>query len=624
MTLRSQLAIAVSTLLFLIFILLAVFDARQSRDYLDYQLSRTAQDTANSLSLSVQSAWQDEPDVAILTSQVDALFTQGLYQEVLIQDNAGKALVQRANSHNTPEVPEWFESLYALSPAAASAEISDGWRIMGSVSVTPHPGLAYQNLWGRFQQVAVGLVLGGSLAIVLVFSLIGRLLAPLERIRRQTDSWAVGDFNSLPQTEIVEVQPLIESHNRTNAALSGLITGLQDDLELARRTNELDAVSGLLNREAFIRQIESVLQGDEAALGAMVMVRLKSLNELNESIGRALVDEFIVNLSHAMSDMTPRAQVLGRMNGSDWSLMVPGLDEEQASEYCGRIRWLCEKLAPMQEELIQVVATPVRTGMPLSDILGRLDRGLMEGAKDAWVSEQKQMRGGRTNWSRHVSEVFGPTHLSFRSMVVVDREKQPIYDLLLTQLSDPEGEPIGVPSFIPVLAKLDRLSELDELAVQEVCRRAQQRPQGVTLSADAIQHPDRLERYVRLIGDQAANITIELSEADLVAAKPMWGTLERILRTYPSWVLKHAGLHSETLDLVRRFAPTAVKLDNALIRTSMNQGAEKSVVRTTSHLLHSLQCKVLAEGISESNTWDWVMLQGLDGGQGLFLFEDPV
>ena len=96
MTLRSQLAIAVSILLFLIFVLLAVFDARQSRDYLDYQLSRTAQDTANSLSLSVQSAWQDEPDIAILTSQVDALFTQGLHQEVVIQDNAGQVLVQRA------------------------------------------------------------------------------------------------------------------------------------------------------------------------------------------------------------------------------------------------------------------------------------------------------------------------------------------------------------------------------------------------------------------------------------------------------------------------------------------------------------------------------------------------
>ena len=62
----------------------------------------------------------------------------------------------------------------------------------------------------------------------------------------------MGDFNSLPQTEIVEVQPLIDSHKLTNAALSGLITGLQDDLELARRTNELDAVSGLLNREAFV------------------------------------------------------------------------------------------------------------------------------------------------------------------------------------------------------------------------------------------------------------------------------------------------------------------------------------------------------------------------------------
>ena len=88
------------------------------------------------------------------------------------------------------------------------------------------PRFACQNLWDRFQQVAVG-----SEAWQLCWS-VNRAVACTTKIRRQT--LAVGDFNSLPQTEIVEVQPLIESHNRTSAV--GL--DVQDDLKLARRTNE--------------------------------------------------------------------------------------------------------------------------------------------------------------------------------------------------------------------------------------------------------------------------------------------------------------------------------------------------------------------------------------------------
>ena len=78
MSLRRQLAMGVSTLLLLIFVLLAAFDARQSRNYLNEQLTRTAQDAATSLALSMQASWQAEPDVAILRSLADALFDRGL------------------------------------------------------------------------------------------------------------------------------------------------------------------------------------------------------------------------------------------------------------------------------------------------------------------------------------------------------------------------------------------------------------------------------------------------------------------------------------------------------------------------------------------------------------------
>ena len=185
MSLRRQLAMGVSTLLLLIFVLLAAFDARQSRNYLNEQLTRTAQDAATSLALSMQASWQAEPDVAILRSLADALFDRGLYTALRLQGTDGTLLLSRVNNEVIPSVPRWFQTLYRLQPQAASAELTDGWRTLARLDLAPHPGLAYANLWSRFQYVMVALVLGGGLSALLVYALIGRLLDPLNRIRQQ-------------------------------------------------------------------------------------------------------------------------------------------------------------------------------------------------------------------------------------------------------------------------------------------------------------------------------------------------------------------------------------------------------------------------------------------------------
>ena len=618
MSLRKQLAMAVSLLLLIIFMLLMAFDGRQSRNYLNEQLSRTAQDAATSLALSMQASWQVEPDIAILRSLADAQFDRGLYQSLTLQRPDGSVLVERNNTQLESSVPAWFQRLHPLNPAAGVAELSDGWRTLAVVSLDPHPGLAYVNLWNRFGQVALALGLGGLIAVMLVYALIGRLFVPLNRIRRQTEDWAVGNFRAMPDCAVPEVQPLVDSLNRTNYALADLMTGLQGDLETSRRQNDLDPVTGLLNREAYLRQLKGILDDAEGTLGAVFMMRVVGMSEMNESLGHAQTDTLLRQVADQLSVIQPQGAAMGRMNGADWSMLIMGMDASAAREHCARLAHLWADQATEQALVVQVVATPLRDGMTLPDVFSRLDRGLIEGLDDPWIDESRAMPGGRKSWARYVAQVWAAGEVSFDAIPVIDQTQGTRYELLLASLSDDEGQIIGAPSFIPVLAELGRLYELDQAAISEAIVRAGDCPQGVTLSLDSLMNLDRLTRYIQQIGAQASEIRIEFSEADLVACADRWNQLEPVLRAYPNWVLKHAGLHGGTVDLVRRFQPSAVKLANGLIQGAMDQGDPRGIVRTTSHLLRTLRCKVWAEGVSDQATWDWVMAQGLDGGQGRY------
>ena len=618
MSLRKQLAGAVSVLLLIIFILLMAFDGRQSRNYLDQQLTRTAQDAATSLALSMQSAWQVDPDVAILRSLADALFDRGLYQRLTLSLPDGTVLVQRTNDALTPNVPVWFQNLHPLNPAPASAELSDGWRTLASLQLQPHPGLAYANLWSRFQQVALALGVGGILAVMLVYALIGRLFVPLNWIRQQTEDWAVGNFKAIPDCSVSEVQPLVSSLNQTNSALANLLTGLQGDLERSRRKNDLDPVTDLLNREAYTRQLQSILDDADGTLGAVFMMRVLGMSEMNEALGHTETDALLHRVAQRLDQAQPYAAASGRMNGSDWSALVMGLDASAAREHCVRLAQLWAEESQDQALVVQVVATPLRDGMQLSDIFGRLDRGLIEGLDDPWIDESHAMPGGRKSWARYVAQVWAAGEVSFDSIPVIDQASDSRYELLLASLVDDQGQTIGAPSFMPVLAELGRLYELDQAAVSAAIERSHRAPQGVTLSLDSLINVDRLARYIELIGEQATQVRLEFSEADLIASCDRWSQIEPLLRRYPNWVLKHAGLHGGTVDLVRRFQPDSVKLANGLIQGAMDQGDPGGIVRTTSHLLRTLRCKVLAEGVSDQATWDWVLAQGLDGGQGRY------
>lgn len=626
MNLRNQLSLAFGAVLLAVLAVIAAFDAQQSRRYLDEQLSRNAQDAATSLALSMQAGWRDQPDVPVLRSLGDALFDRGLYRSLVLTQSDGVVLVQRVDRQPIQSVPDWFQQWLPLAPAAGLAEVSDGWRTMARLEIEPHPGLAYVNLWERFIRACVSVLLGALAATGLVYLLMARLFRPLERICAQSKHWALGSFSVIPPPGIAEVTPLVDSLNRSNAALAKLFQSLEGDLDLAREAADTDAVSGALNRDAFCERLDAQLSDDDVAGGA-VMLRLNDLDALNHDLGRATTDGVIRAIVSGLDQVLGDGALVARLNGSDLVGFTPGADHAHLLAACDGLDAMLARTMPpgaARDGMFKVVATLVRPAERRADVLSRLDRALDESDHGAVVGDEMAMPGGRLAWSQQINALWDQGRLVFQSLPLVDVNLQPEYHLLLGKLAQDGGALLSALSFMPALAATDRLAELDRAAVAEALRRVGQsrRRVGVTLTRAAIDNPSLLQAHFDATALQRARIVFEITEQDLLAARDSWGMLEPLLTRHGNWVLKHAGLANGTVEAVRRFKPRGVKLAPSLIQGAMHRRATAEFVRTTSHLLRSLDCKVWVEGVGDMATWEWAVKHQFDGGQGRFVNTD--
>jgi diguanylate cyclase (GGDEF)-like protein len=105
---------------------------------------------------------------------------------------------------------------------------------------------------------------------------------------------------------------------------------LHDRLEALALT---DALTGLNNRRAFMAaaERESERSQRQGTPLAMLVVDLDFFKRINDTFGHAAGDSVLVAASEAMRNSVRQAlDVIGRMGGEEFAMLLPGADPEQA------------------------------------------------------------------------------------------------------------------------------------------------------------------------------------------------------------------------------------------------------------------------------------------------------
>jgi diguanylate cyclase (GGDEF)-like protein len=123
------------------------------------------------------------------------------------------------------------------------------------------------------------------------------------------------------------------------AVLASFASLVVDELEL-RRIAQTDHLTGAATRRGFVHELEKQIarMRRSGRPSALVMLDVDHFKRVNDTYGHPTGDAVLRNLAGCIGGMLRKGDVLGRLGGEEFGILLPDADVEAAFAYAERVR----------------------------------------------------------------------------------------------------------------------------------------------------------------------------------------------------------------------------------------------------------------------------------------------
>ena len=220
-------------------------------------------------------------------------------------------------------------------------------------------------------------------------------------------------------------------------------------------------------------------------------------------------------------------------------------------------------------------------------------------------------------------------HLNFQPQVEL-KQGRIVGAEVLARWTDPTRGDVPPVEFIAVAEECGLIAELGEWVLRQSCvqavkwQKAGLRPirLAVNLSARQLQLPDiawRVQNILRETGMDPRYLGIEITESIFIDESPHISRALRALKALGVEIsLDDFGTGYSNLGYLRRLPIDIVKIDRSIVHDVEAAEHDVSMTRAVINMAHSLQLKLLAEGVETEGQLAMLMANKCDYMQGYF------
>ncbi len=433
-----------------------------------------------------------------------------------------------------------------------------------------------------------------------------------------------------------------------------LLAVANDTTELRVLSEELsyqsshDALTGLLNRREFERQLHAAIEALDAGApaGALLYMDLDQFKLVNDTSGHFAGDQLLTQLAALLPGLVPAGGVLARLGGDEFAVLIPGVHEATALAMAERLRQEIDGYMFGWEQRNYTISASIGVvmltgpGLSLRTILAQADtacymakeRGRNRVHLFSAVDSETAQRRSEMEWAGKVREALteGRFLLHFQELVPLwdGEDDHGVHVEMLIRLRDEAGGLVPPGAFIPAAERFGLMPQLDRWVVDTTLANFNRlHPSGkpVELCAINLSGPtfedstfadfvlQRLEDY----GVPAHRICFEITETAAVSSMSRAVEfMQRLRGAGCRFSLDDFGSGMASFGYLKNLPVDYLKIDGSFIRNIENDPVSYSIVRAVTDIGHQLGLKVIAEWVGDERARDLLRGLSVDYAQG--------
>ena len=422
--------------------------------------------------------------------------------------------------------------------------------------------------------------------------------------------------------------------SKLKAALDRLVLR---ELEL-KKAVETDATTGLQNRIAFSAELEAIIARGEQSRIAVFFMDLDRFKEVNDSLGHRVGDRLLKSVALRLSELMMPGDMLARIGGDEFAAIVRVDPARSLEDRALAIVEAVYEPFTIDGHLVHVATSVgVARGTPdvtcATDLLRQADiamydaKGTQTGSFRIFDERMSEMVAARTNMRAELQAAMSEGELALKFQPIVEARTGAIASAeALLRWPHPTRGDVSPARLIPMAEESGQILELGEWILDrslEAARELGDLPIAVNVSPVQFRHYG----FAKMVGDKLLAhqvaphlLRLEITEGVLIthmeAAK---STIRQLRQIGVQVALDDFGTGYSSLSYLQGLDLDCMKIDKSFLRHLGERPLATQIIRSVIDLGHSLELKVVAEGIE--NDWQARLLTLLncDYLQGYFL-----
>jgi diguanylate cyclase (GGDEF)-like protein/PAS domain S-box-containing protein len=410
-----------------------------------------------------------------------------------------------------------------------------------------------------------------------------------------------------------------------------------------------DTLTGLANRNLLQdRTRQAILRAERSAQHVGVLfIDLDNFKTINDSLGHHVGDRLLQTVAQRVKGCLREGDTVARQGGDEFIVVLPGVARfEDIGMVAGKI--LQSVSAPYAIEGNEL-HTSASIGVAVYPEDGEDVEALM---RHADIAMYHAKRAGRANYQFFAPDMNRAANerlqlenklrhalsrdefsLHFQPIVSVDSGKPQGAEVLLRW--HPETGPVGPDCFIPVAEDTGLIVPIGEWVLRSACAQfktwrsehCQLARVVVNLSVRQFAQKNLVATVGRILQEaelDPQHLGLEITES-LLMENPVEAI--RVLTALSDMGVQISiddfGTGYSSLSYLKRFPIDKIKIDRSFVRDIATDPEDAAIVSAIIAMAHSLDCRVVAEGVETEDQLRFLRERGCDEYQGYY-FSRPL